>query len=576
MLEKSVKIGEILLESGYITENQLQSALEDQKGFQDKRRLGDILVTLGFITPAQQLEALSLQLGLEVIDLSTCHVDERAVEKIPKLIAVRYQVIAVAISGNTLTVAANDPMNLYALEDIRLVTNMQIRLVLEKLSAIEYAIDFYYSEVEARRAIDSANEHAVIPNAWLDDVLIQADGEQAPIVRILNSLLMKGYNTNVSDIHIEPYETETVIRMRRDGMLLPYMTLSSSLHQALVARVKILAQMDIAEKRKPQDGHFKMYLEEAALNIRVSFIPTIYGEKGVLRYLTTNTAIDFCDTFGMRPENYKKMLRLLTIPYGLIYLTGPTGSGKTTTLYSILQYMSSKLVNIVTIEDPVERCLPRLSQMQVNEKAGVTFETGLRALLRQDPDIIMIGETRDFETANISARAAITGHLVFSTLHTNDAVSSVIRLKDLGLENYIIANSVTGIVAQRLVRKICPYCREAYEADDRERKLLKLGRDFPSKVTLRRGKGCFLCDETGYRGRVAIYEILEIDEGLRRIIASSKNMGELESYAREIQKMSFLRDEMQKLVLDGITSIEEMQKITSELSGNNYGKVVEL
>ena len=365
---------------------------------------------------------------LESVDLSAYHVDELAVEKIPKQIAQKYSVIAIALDGYSLTVAVHDPMNLYAIEDIRLVTNLELTLVQAGKEAIDHAIELYYSEIDLRIAADRAVWNANPP----DNVFLQAETggleEQAPIVRLLNNLLIRAYNTNVSDIHIEPFETGTVVRMRRDGMLLPYMTLSPVIHQGLVARTKILAQMDIAENRRPQDGHFKIRLNHTDVNVRVSFVPTSYGEKGVLRFLTTGVRIDHSDTFGMNREAYEKMRRLLKTPNGILYVTGPTGSGKTTTLYSILQYLGGGPVNISTIEDPIERNLAKINQIQVNEKAGITFESSLRALLRQDPDIIMVGETRDRETAEISARAAFTGHLVFSTLHTIDAVSSIIRL----------------------------------------------------------------------------------------------------------------------------------------------------
>lgn len=556
---KKMRMGEVLVRCGYVSEEQLANALAYQKESRSGKRIGEILLELGYITSKQHLVALGRHLGLEAVDLKTYHIDELAVEKIPKQIAEKYSVLAIQIDGSHLTVAISDPLDLYAVEDIRLVTNMQIKLALTEKSGIDRAIDLYYSEIDARMAATRANQHAGLPDSILGSVSVNVDDEQAPIVRLLNSLLLKGYNTNVSDIHIEPFETETIIRMRRDGLLLPYMTLASALHQGLVARTKILAQMDIAEKRRPQDGHFKLQVEDVELNIRVSFIPTAYGEKGVLRFLTSNAPIDDSDTFGMSEENYKRMSEMLKKPYGIIYFTGPTGSGKTTTLYSILQYMRTKPVNIITIEDPVERNIPKLNQMQVNERAGITFESGLRAILRQDPDIIMIGETRDYETASISARAAITGHLVFSTLHTNDAVSSVIRLQDMGLPPYMIANSITGIVAQRLMRKICPYCGEEYEADARELELL---RETKTPVILRRGKGCHLCNDTGYLGRTAIYQILEIDSGFRRLVAREQGQEELQQYASKQLQMTTLWQEAKKLVLEGVTSVSEMEKVT--------------
>lgn len=499
----------------------------------------------------------------ETIDLTTYPVDVRAVEKIPRQIASRYTVLAVHMEGSQLTVVTWNPLDLYALEDIRLVTNLRIVLVLSRKEEIDAAINLYYSEVDARSAAVRADAYENLAESYLEEMLWPDEEIQAPIVRLLNSLLLKAYNTNVSDIHIEPYEHETVIRMRRDGLLKPYMMLPLASHRGMVVRIKILAHMDIAEKRKAQDGHFRLTLHGTEMNVRVSFVPTVFGEKCVLRFLTTNVVMDHADTFGMTLPNYQKMLRLLKNPHGIIYVTGPTGSGKTTTLYEILKQLADGPVNIVTIEDPVERNIPKLNQIQVNERAKVTFDTALRAVLRQDPDIIMVGETRDLETASASARASITGHLVFSTLHTNHAVSAAVRLQDMGVPGYMVAASVVGVVAQRLVRKVCPYCGEEYEADDREKTVLYGSVEHvPAIVKLKRGKGCHLCDDTGYRGRVAIHEILEMDSGLRKLISECKMIDELEEYAIQTLHMSTLAEEARMLVLDGITDLKEMEKIT--------------
>lgn len=562
---KNIRIGEMLKEYGYITNEQLEYAVGIRKAGASEKRLAEILIELNYITGHQYLKTLGRGLGLELVDLDIYHIQEMAVEKIPKTLALKYNVIAIDMDGSQLTIATNDPMNLYAIEDVRLITNMQVKVVLADRPAIERAIEIYYAEVDVRMAAATASQAVLMSGAFLDNMMAGGEDEQAPIVRLLDSLLIRGYNTNVSDIHIEPYEKETVVRMRTDGMLLPYMTLSPALHQGLVARTKILAQMDIAEKRKPQDGHFKTCLDGIEINIRVSFVPTIYGEKGVLRFLTTNTPIDHIGTFGMSEENYRKILAILKNPHGIIYLTGPTGSGKTTTLYSILQYMSNKPVNISTIEDPVEKNIPKINQIQVNELAGVTFDSGLRALLRQDPDIIMVGETRDYETASISARAAITGHLVFSTLHTNDAVSSAIRLQDMGLPAYMVAGSVVGIVAQRLVRKVCLHCGEEHEASEKEKRILFGGKADGRIVRIRRGRGCHICSETGYKGRVAVHEVLAVDAGIRRMISDGSSVDELRAYAVETLHMTLLRDEVRKLVLEGITTVEEMEKITYSL-----------
>lgn len=559
---KGIHIGEVLIEQGVITKEQLDEGLKLLKAERNDRRLGEVLTDLGYVNEHVLLEVLGRSMGIEVVDLEFLQVDEHAVEKIPKQLALKYNILAVAMEGSVLTVVTADPLDLYALEDIRLVTNMRIQMVLASRSLIRSAIELNYSGIDARTAARIASEHAVFSRNFAESLAVNAEEDQAPIVRLLNSLLLKAYNTNASDIHIEPYENETVVRMRRDGMLIPYMTLSPAIHQGIVARTKILARMDIAEKRRAQDGHFKITLDEKEMNVRVSFVPTIHGEKGVLRFLTANTEIDRIKTFGMSEENYRRMMRLLKIPHGIIYFTGPTGSGKTTTLYSVLEYLSSRLVNIVTLEDPVERNLPKINQIQVNERAGLNFQTGLRSILRQDPDIIMIGETRDGETAGISARAAITGHLVFSTLHTNDAASAVTRLLDMGIVPYLAAASVAGIVSQRLMRKICPHCAQEYEAGPKEKKIL-YGRSasVPESLRLRRGKGCYLCNDTGYKGRIAIHEVMGVDSVMKHMIAEGRTDEELKSHAVRSQGMATLREEAAKLVLAGITTPEEMERI---------------
>ena len=570
---KGIHIGEVLVEQGAITKEQLNEGLKLLKAGTNDRRLAEVLTDLGYITERELLDVLGRGMGLEVIDLEFYHIDERAVEKIPKQLALKYTVMAVSMEGSGLTVATADPLDLYALEDIRLVTNMRIQLILAERTQIRHAIELNYSGIDARAAARLASEHAVFSRTFAENLMVNSDEDQAPIVRLLNSLLLKGYNTNASDIHIEPYENETVVRMRRDGMLIPYMTLSPAIHQGIVARTKILANMDIAEKRKAQDGHFKITLDGREMNVRVSFVPTVYGEKGVLRFLTTNTPIDRSAAFGMSGDNYRRMKQLLRVPHGIIYFTGPTGSGKTTTLYSVLQYLSGRLVNIVTIEDPVERNLPKVNQIQVNERAGLNFQTGPRSILRQDPDIIMIGETRDPETAEISARAAITGHLVFSTLHTNDAASSVTRLMDMGIPAYLAAASIAGIISQRLMRKVCPYCQEEYEARPEEVKIL-YGRpaDPGEHVRLRRGKGCYLCNETGYKGRIAIHEILSVDTEMKRMISEGRNEEELKAYAVHRHGMTTLKEEAVKMVLAGITTLEEMERLIYTIDMDYFGE----
>ena len=376
--------------------------------------------------------------------------------------------------------------------------------------------------------------------------------EAGSAVKLLEELLNLGYRKNASDIHLEPQEDRMVVRMRLDGMLLHVREYDKEMHQPLVTRAKVLSGMDIAKKRVPQDGHFKEMIDGICLDVRTSVVPTIFGEKMVLRLLNMKTEIDHGKTFGMREENYEKMKRILRSPGGILYLTGPTGCGKTTTLYLILEYLLRQPVNIVTIEDPVERYLPGISQIQVNEQAGLTFESGLRAVLRQDPDIIMVGETRDPETAKISVRAAITGHLVLSTLHTKSAVGGITRMADMGVEPYLTADSLCGMAAQRLVRKVCPHCAEAVELTEEEQRLL--GRTVKSA---KRGRGCEHCLNTGYKGRTAVHEIFVMDRELKRMTAENRPAWEIEEYIVKTQGMRTMREELADLVCDGVIPMEE-------------------
>ena len=375
-------------------------------------------------------------------------------------------------------------------------------------------------------------------------------------MKILEELLIFGYRKNASDIHMEPWEDRFVIRMRIDGMMTMVREFDKSMYQPLVTRAKVISGMDIAKKRVPQDGHFRETIEGIRLDMRTSVIPTIFGEKMVLRFLDRKTEIDHCGTFGMKEENYKKMIQILRSPGGILYLTGPTGCGKTTTLYLILEYLLRQPVNIVTIEDPVERYLPGISQIQVNEQAGLTFESGLRAVLRQDPDIIMVGETRDPETAKISVRAAITGHLVLSTLHTKSAVGGITRMADMGVEPYLTADSLCGMAAQRLVRKVCPHCAEAVELTEEEQRLL--GRTVKSA---KRGRGCEHCLNTGYKGRTAVHEIFVMDRELKRMTAENRPAWEIEEYIVKTQGMRTMREELADLVCDGVIPMEEFLRM---------------
>ncbi len=554
---KNLRIGDVLVDEGYITIEQLNTALSLQKTGTVKKRIGEVLIESGIISEDKMLWALSKRLDIKYVPISEVPIDIAVVEKIPKQMAQKYCAIAASIRNNMLLVLINDPLDFYAIEDIKLMTSMPLEINVCKKDEILNAIGYWYSEIETKNAAKSANQTAAETTSVLSFTDLSETADDTPVVTLINSTLYKAHNARASDIHIEPFDTYTNVRIRVDGQIVDYLNLSASLHNSIIARIKILSNLDIAEKRMPQDGHFRAKLQDIEMNVRVSTIPTIYGEKAVLRFISQSTQLDNANTFGMEPDDYETMLNILQVPNGLVYITGPTGSGKTTTLYMILEMLSRKLVNIATIEDPVEKNLAKVNQTQINPLAGVTFETGLRSILRQDPDIIMIGETRDAETASISVRAALTGHLVLSTLHTNDAVSAIVRLVDMGIEDYLIANSLAGVVAQRLVKKICPFCKEEYQPTENEKRISGLDTEI-----LFRGKGCHNCNNTGYRGRTAVHEILPIDYAIRNLISKKNSTEDIYTHVRENKKSKNLRQSISKLVLSGTTTAEEMVRLT--------------
>ena len=551
---QNLPIGEVLKEYGYITQDQIDQALQYQKSQTGKKmRFGTLLQEMGFVTETQVLQALGKKLDLQMVNLEEYEVNVDTVAKVPKQLAEKYHVIAVSEIDNRLQLVMSDPLNFYAQEDIRQIVDMPLEVLLCEEMKIRKAIEYYYAEISTKQAAKKANisaEEIEVPQLTAD-----AD-DDVPIIKLINSLLVRGYSTNASDIHIEPFKDFTQVRMRIDGQMVSYLTLEKALHNSIVARIKIMSNLNIAEKRIPQDGNFHVVLEGLDISMRISVLPTTHGEKIVLRYLTSDTKIDHAGHFGMNEYSYNMLMKMMSAPNGIIYITGPTGSGKTTTLYMVLQHLAQRPVNISTIEDPVEKDLPNITQTSVNVAAGMTFAVGLRALLRQDPDIIMIGETRDAETAEISVRSAITGHLVVSTLHTNDAISSIVRLADMGVAPYLISNSVVGIVAQRLVRKVCPFCK--YETPATAEDIAIVGDQIPM---ISRGKGCKACNNTGYKGRISIHEMVYIDKKLKRMIARSADSQEMLDYARESQGMRSLLDSAIELVEKGVTTPEEVMKI---------------
>ena len=557
-MKKNLRIGEILEEKGYVTGEQMSQALAYQKEHREMR-VGQILMELGFVTENQVLEALANRLNLEIVEVSQIQVDLQAVGMISRELAEKNLFLPVSLKGKVLGLVTNDPLNYFALEEVKQQTGCQLEIYLSEEVPLRKAISYYYAEVNARNAAEQANVgFATTEELEIED--LDDSNDEAPIIRLLNSLIERAIKTEASDIHIEPFEKETKVRMRIDGVIMEYVTIQRNIHAPLIARIKILSNLDIAEKRIPQDGHFRVKINDSFVNIRVSVLPTVFGEKAVLRIMAATGHLEHADHFGMDDFSYNQFLPMLNYPNGIIYITGPTGSGKSTTLYMVLEYLSRRNVNISTIEDPVEKNLPGINQTQVNPVAGLTFDIGLRALMRQDPDIIMVGETRDGETASTSVRAAITGHVVLSTLHTNDAVSSIVRLEDMGVETYLVANSVVGLVAQRLLRKVCPDCAKEVETTERERILI--GADIRR---VKRGMGCQKCNNTGYRGRIAIHEILVVDNHIRRMIIEHAPVEDIKKYAREVRKMRTLRESALQLVEQGVTTPEEMMKISYEV-----------
>ena len=558
-MRTNLRIGEVLEDKGYVTEEQISQALAYQKEHRDKR-VGQILMELGFVTENQVLEALADRLHLEIVDVAQIPVDLGAVGMISRELAEKNLILPVSVKEHNMVLVTNDPLNYFALEEVRQQTGCQLEIQLSEEEPLKKAVSYYYAEVNARKAAKQANVGFSTTDADELEIENLDNPDEAPIIQLLNSLIERAIKAEASDIHIEPFEQETNVRMRIDGVISEYVKIQKNIHGPLIARIKILANLDIAEKRIPQDGHFRVALGDGQqVNIRVSILPTVFGEKAVLRLMAATGHLEHADHFGMDDYSYNLFRPLLDYPNGIIYITGPTGSGKSTTLYMVLDYLSGRKVNISTIEDPVEKNLMGINQTQVNPTAGLTFDVGLRALMRQDPDIIMVGETRDGETAGTSVRAAITGHMVLSTLHTNDAVSSIVRLEDMGVETYLVANSVVGLVAQRLMRKVCPNCGQVVETTPQERMLL--GEDLR---TIRRGAGCSQCNHTGYKGRIAVHEVLAIDHTIRRMIIDHASIEEITKYAREHQKMRTLKESGLILVEQGLTTPEELMKISYE------------
>lgn len=557
---KNIPIGQLLVEGGKITNEQLMTALDIQKESKGQL-LGDILVELGYINDEELAKALAMRLQVPYIDLTKTELSQEAIDKIPEALARKHGVIGVAINNRRLTIATNDPVNFYVFEEIKMISGMDYNTVLASKSGISSVIDKIYSMQNIDTVMDDVNKEYTIEDelAELSDEALSGERvDSAPVVKLANAIVETAYRAKASDIHIEPFSNITKIRIRIDGDLVEQSQISHAIHNSLVTRFKILSNMNIAEKRVPQDGRFAYKIDGTHLDVRVSSLPTVNGEKVVIRLLSTGASkiMDITE-LGMTDHNFDMFQSILKSPHGVILVTGPTGSGKTTTLYSALDQLAKPNINIITVEDPVEKQIDGINQVQVNVKAGLTFSAGLRSILRQDPDIVMIGEIRDAETAEIAIRAAITGHLVLSTLHTNDAASTILRLVDMGVAPYLVASSLVGVVAQRLVKLLCPACKQPVEIDEADMRLL--GIDTPAKVY---GPiGCDECNHTGYRSRTAIHEIIVTSNDIKELIAAEKDAEEINLKAKE-NGTRLLRENVSELVLDGKTSIEELVRAT--------------
>lgn len=561
---KNVPIGQILLENGFLVQNQLDSALEKQREMQAERpgiKLGDVLLELGYVSETQLAQALSIRLKVPFIDLTTTKIDIEAVKKIPEAIAKKNCCVAFQMSDSRLTVATDDPINFYIFEELKVISGMEIHAMLATRTAINETINKAYSQQTVSNVMDNLNREYTGEEMSAEDVESGERVDNAPIVKLVNTIVETSYRMDASDIHIEPFKDRTRIRLRCDGELVEQMNVKPAVHNSLITRIKILGGMNIAEKRIPLDGRFGMVIDGTQQDVRVSTIPTVYGEKCVIRLLATDSGeMRKVTELGMTMHNYEMFKQIIRCPHGVMLVTGPTGSGKSTTLYATLGELSKPNVNIVTVEDPCEKKIDGINQVQINAKAGMTFAAALRSILRQDPDIIMVGEIRDGETADIAIRAAITGHLVLSTLHTNDAAGTIIRLVDMGVAPYMVASSLVGVIAQRLVKLLCPDCKEKVLLTD-PADLRLVGKTEPVEVCQAHYGGCRTCHNSGYKGRTAIHEIIVTSNDIKELISKGATTEEIGAQA-ERNGTKLLRSNVTEMVLAGKTTMDELVKAT--------------
>ncbi len=553
------RLGDMLLSSGLVNEEQLDEALSEQRAGTQKS-LGKVLVSKGYATERQILEILEQQLGIPFVQLSTSTMDADVATSIPFNLAQRYMIIPIARNKKRLTLAMSDPLNIPAIDDVAMITGCEVEPVLAGEKAIEQAIEQFYG---IKESVEKSLKFQEKEEDELDPAHIAKLVENAPVVRFVNSLLNQAASEGASDIHLEPKEKRLRIRIRVDGVLHDVMTPLHDVQLLVISRIKIISGMNIAERRLPQDGSLSMRYMGRIIDVRVSSLPTVYGEKIVMRLLDKEKMLLPIEKLNLSEHNLAVFSRILKSSYGMLIVTGPTGSGKTTTLYSSLKAINTPEKNIITVEDPVEYRLDDINQVQVIPKIGLTFSYALRSILRQDPDVIMIGEIRDAETADIAVKAALTGHLVFSTLHTNDAPRALSRLVDMGVEPFLLTSSIVGIIAQRLIRRICPHCKAQYEPSRDELDIYAHYCPDGVPSVLYSGKGCGLCNNTGYKGRTAVHEILTLSSEIRDHILSGGNMEQIKK-AAVASGMITLQQDAFRLVGEGITTIREVIRVTFE------------
>lgn len=566
---KKIRVGDLLVEAGAITEEELQEALAYQK--ENGGKIGNAVLELGLISQDLLVTVLTTQMGIDFIELKACKLDDDILKLVPENLVNKYKAIPIGFdeqNPNVLRVAMVDPMDLNAIDDISIATNTQVEPLLAMENDMMETIGKYYGNSQAMEAAEQYRREMEADGlTTAEEEAINEDIENSPIVLLVKQIIEGGVRQRASDIHIEPLEASVRVRYRIDGALQHVMSYDYSLLSGISARIKIIGGMDIAEKRKPQDGRITIMVDRREFDVRVSILPTVYGEKTVMRLTSKDGLTKPKSALGFGPEELKVFDGILSNPHGIILVTGPTGSGKSTTLYTSLSELNTEDVNIITVEDPVEANIDGINQVQVNVKAELTFAAALRSILRQDPDIIMIGEIRDGETAQIAVQAAITGHLVVSTLHTNSAASTVTRIIDMGIEPYVAGDALVGVIAQRLVRRLCTSCKSPRLADDDEKVILGV-KDMDEDTIIYEPAGCPLCGETGYAGRIGVYEMMPVSRELQAVIARGSTADVIEKQALS-EGMITLKMGAAKHVLAGITSLAEMKKITYE-TGDEY------